>query len=437
MSLPDRVREDEQVTHLGTDAREKLVAAPVAAQRHLVAPGTLVADKFRVVRLLGGGAMGQVFLARQELIERPVALKVLHVGLASEIAMAQRFHFEAVAASKIRHPNVAMIYDYGEFAGTLYLAMEYVEGETLQGAIRRLERVPVRMAMDVAAQVVAALGAAHEQGVLHRDVKPANILLTSGENGLGVKVVDFGVAKLLDRPNSVLTQTGLVVGTPEYMAPEHAGGKTIDATADLYALGVVLYEMLEGRLPFLGRSRVETSVQHIKDPVPALGSHVPRPLADLVYHLLEKKAPDRPQTASEVIRALNRIAVILDPNAPQPPTVPIEAEVSVDERYRKTEQISMISGPANLGEAGDPSIDVPLTAGAPVTVRLPIHTSEPITVKGLAPVTREQPVVESQPEPMSASDATGAGGLFALLAVVLLALGVVTLVSALVLLAIQ
>ena len=383
-----------------------------APPRLLVAPGTLVADKFRVLRLLGSGAMGQVFLARQELIERPVALKVLHPHLAPELAMAQRFHFEAVAASKIRHPNVAMIYDYGQFDGTLYLAMEFVEGETLSATIHRLERVPVRMTMDVAAQVVAALGAAHEQGVLHRDVKPQNILLRPESGGISVKVVDFGVAKLLDRPNSVLTQSGLVVGTPEYMAPEHAGGKVIDATADLYALGVVLYEMLEGRLPFIGRSRVETSVKHMREAVPPLNANVPPALASLVMRMLEKKPQDRPQSAAEVIGALNRVAIVLDSVGPQPPTEPLVDEVSVDERYRLTEQLTQI-GPVVAAPESRP-------AALPATVRLPVYTPpEPLT----------QPVALSR-------SATGAS-LFATVALVLLTLGVVTLVTALVLFAVR
>jgi serine/threonine protein kinase len=415
MSLPDRVREEASDTLVGGSDPTKGPAGKRAPQRLLVTPGTLVADKYRVVRLLGSGAMGQVFLARQELIERPVALKVLHPHLAPELAMAQRFHFEAVAASKIRHPNVAMIYDYGQFEGTLYLAMEFVEGETLMSTIRRLEKVPVRMVMDVAAQVVAALGAAHEQGVLHRDVKPQNILLRPEGGGLSTKVVDFGVAKLLDRPNSVLTQSGLVVGTPEYMAPEHAGGKTIDATADLYALGVVMFEMLEGRLPFVGRSRVETSVKHIKDPVPPLGAHVPPSLASLVTRLLEKKPQDRPQSAAEVIASLNRVAIVLDASAaPQPATEPIVDEVEVDERYRMTERLTQV-GPTKAD---------PPPATLPVTVQLPATPSAPLPVS--LPVTQPVPAVSA-----------GGPPLFATIAFVLLILGVVTLVTALVLFAVQ
>lgn len=401
MSLPQRLRDGEGDTVVDPSEPLPEVVATGTRRRLLVAPGTLVADKFRVLRMLGGGAMGQVFLARQELIERPVALKLLHPDLAPERAMAQRFHFEAVAASKIRHPNVAMIYDYGQFERTFYLAMEFVEGETLMSTIRRLELVPVRMAMDVAAQVVAALGAAHEQGVLHRDIKPQNILVRSEPGGLSVKVVDFGVAKLLDRPSSVLTQSGLVVGTPEYMAPEHAAGKTIDASADLYALGVVLFEMLQGELPFVGRSRVETSVLHMKQAVPPLGDHVPRPLAALVARLLEKKPQDRPQSATDVLLALNRIAVLLDPVGLQPPTEPMPDEVTVDERYRRTEQMTQVDTPAQ----------VPL----PATVRL-----EAVP-----------PPLETAPAPSNTTS------IVATIAFVLLAIGVVTLVSALVLLAIR
>lgn len=270
-----------------------------------LATGDLVGGKFRVIRRLGRGAMGSVYLAQQQLIDRLVAVKVLHHTLTEDPAMLDRFQREAVATSKIRHPNVALVYDYGQVHDSVYLAMEYVDGETLLEAMRRLGRVPVPAAIDVATQVALALAAAHAEGILHRDVKPQNILLTSGADGTVAKVVDFGVAKLLDRPASVQTDKGLIVGTPQYMAPEQAAGMPIGPPADLYSLGIILYRMLEGNLPFRGTPQ-EIAVAHQKRSPPPLGDDVPFGLRKLVNGLLEKAPDRRPQTADDLTRSLLR-----------------------------------------------------------------------------------------------------------------------------------
>jgi serine/threonine-protein kinase len=218
------------------------------------APGALVAERYRIVRSLAEGAMGRVYLAEHEGLHRQVALKFLHESMVGNAEVAARFAREAVAAARIEHPNVIAVYDSGmDERGRFFLAMEYCEGQELRASLRG-EALPSGRVVALARQVAAALDHAHAQGIVHRDIKPENILVVRHPDGSEtVKVIDFGIAKLFEPTDSggqALTQTGFVLGTPEYMAPEQALGGTIDHRVDLYAFAVVVYEMLVGRRPF-------------------------------------------------------------------------------------------------------------------------------------------------------------------------------------------
>ena len=281
--------------------------------------GRTIAGKFVILRRLGAGAMGVVYLARQMALDKTVAIKVLHRELAVDGLFTERFRREARAASRLDHPNSIRVFDFGEEPdGLLYLAMEYVEGRDLFTLLAEHGPLPPASIVDLLSQVLAALSVAHDLGVLHRDLKPENIMVLRGEGDDGqpidvVKVCDFGIAKIVDAsvpPEEDArrhTTKGLVVGTPEYMSPEQARGEALDGRSDLYSVGVILYELLTGRVPFDGDSALNIVLKHVgESPAPpserALG--VDRRLEAICMKALEKRPSDRYPTAREMRLAL-------------------------------------------------------------------------------------------------------------------------------------
>ena len=211
----------------------------------------IINDRYELTRRIGRGGMADVFLGRDRLLDRQVAIKVLFPEFATDPNFVERFRREAQAAANLSHPNIVNVYDWGRHSGTYYICMEYVEGRTLAEILRTNGHVTAKQAAEIASEVAAALGFAHEAGLVHRDVKPANILI--GSNGQ-VKVADFGIARAMNAPTeSNLTQAGAVMGTATYFSPEQAQGAQPDPRSDLYSLGVVMYEMVAGRPPFTGR----------------------------------------------------------------------------------------------------------------------------------------------------------------------------------------
>ena len=232
---------------------------------HLLAPGMAV-GRYRLVRPLGGGGMGVVFEAIDERIQRRVALKFLAPEISSNEEAKARFLVEARAAATLDHPNVCTILEVGEDAhGSLFLAMPYYVGETLQGRIKR-SPLDVGSALRIARQISEGLEAAHRRGIVHRDIKPANLIIT--EDGVA-KIVDFGVAKMAD---ASLTRTGAALGSPSYMSPEQTRGEEVDHRSDLWAVGIVLFEMVAGRRPFLGANEHAIRTSILTDDVPSLAS---------------------------------------------------------------------------------------------------------------------------------------------------------------------
>lgn len=283
---------------LGSMDGEEVLPAPPGGARPVV-----VAQRYRLDRSLGNGGMGEVFAATDVLLDRHIALKRLSTALAQDEPARRRFVREAKALARINDPNVVGVFDTGEDAEGPFLVMELVEGTTLRDELRRMGKIEPRRAASIGAGIAGGLAAAHAQGVVHRDVKPSNVFLTGSDVP---KVGDFGIARM-ERGDATMTLTGEAFGSPPYVAPEQATGGRVDARADLYSLGCVLFEMLAGRRPFDGDDPVSLTYQHVHTVAPrvdALVPGVPPNLATLVTGLLEKDPADRPQTAEEVRRAL-------------------------------------------------------------------------------------------------------------------------------------
>ncbi len=275
---------------------------------------TVLDDRYDVVRPLGSGGMGEVFLARDRVLGRDVALKVLRKQFAGDEEFAERFKREAMSAASLSHPNIVQVYDRGETEeGDSYIAMEYVPGGTLKERISGDGPLEAADAAAIGAQVAEALGAAHNRGMVHRDIKPQNVLLTASG---GAKVADFGIARA--GSSATISRTGSVMGTAGYMSPEQALGKPATPKSDLYSLGVVLYEALTGELPFTADNPIAVSMKHVNEPLRPpmeLNPGIPGGMNALVTKLLAKDPKDRYADSDELADDLLRISRGLAPVA--------------------------------------------------------------------------------------------------------------------------
>ncbi len=280
--------------------------------------GRQIAGKLELLELLGSGAMGKVYRAHHTGLDKPVAIKVLLRLDGAPQQHIRRFQAEAKAASRIEHPNSVQILDFGEDQGLLYIAMEYLEGQDLQAVLKQHGSLDTTRICWIMSQVFSALAAGHRRGVIHRDIKPGNIMLTTryGEDGLiadFVKVCDFGLAKILDNEDensAPLTKQGAVFGTPAYMSPEQARGEPLDARSDIYSCGVVMYKMITGHTPFRAESPTGVLMKHITEPPPSMADWVPDvnpKLAAVVERTMRKDRTERFQDAREARDALRAI----------------------------------------------------------------------------------------------------------------------------------
>jgi eukaryotic-like serine/threonine-protein kinase len=274
-------------------------------------PGDLIADRYELEELVGSGGMSTVFRARDLQLERRVAIKILHERYVDDAEYVERFRREARAVARLSHPNIVTVIDRGDEGGRQYIVFEHVEGENLKELVTRTGRLPPRRALELVIPVADGLAFAHEHGLVHRDVKPQNVLLSSeGE----IKVTDFGIARSLDVEHGV-TQTGTVLGTSEYLAPEQASGEPVSPATDEYSLGVVLWELLTGEVPFTGENFVAVALRHVNEPPPRLRElrpELPARLAAAVERALAKDPAQRFPSMSALAAELRACLAELD-----------------------------------------------------------------------------------------------------------------------------
>ncbi|MFO0694191.1 MAG: serine/threonine-protein kinase [Polyangiales bacterium] len=275
--------------------------------------GRVINDRYKISTMIARGGMGKVYRAEQAPLGRQVALKVLNPNYQgdNDPEFHKRFFLEASISAKLTHPNTVTIFDYGRTEDEIYyIAMELLEGRTLHRALRDEAPFEPHRALHIARQICRSLREAHQMGVIHRDLKPANIFLVRhGDESDFVKVLDFGLVKDLDKEGEDLTQTGLFMGSPKYMAPEQIRGEKVDGRTDVYALGVILYEMLTGKVPFDRPNSVNILMAHVHEAVPNMndinpGAHVPPALQGVVMKAMAKKLDDRYSGMDEFINAL-------------------------------------------------------------------------------------------------------------------------------------
>ncbi|MDQ1616816.1 MAG: eukaryotic-like serine/threonine-protein kinase [Actinomycetota bacterium] len=257
--------------------------------------GSLLGTRYLLTERIAGGGMGEVWRCSDQVLGRDVAVKILRREYADDPTFLERFRAEARHTAGLSHPGIAAVYDYGEEDGSSYLVMELVPGEPLATTIARDGAMSAERTLDLIAQSGFALQAAHDAGVIHRDIKPGNLLLT--DDGT-VKITDFGIARAA---NSVpLTQTGAIMGTAYYISPEQATGGSVSPASDIYSLGIVSYECLAGRRPFAGNTPVSVALAQVRDEPPALPEDVPAPVRELVMRMLAKEPADRPESAGSL-----------------------------------------------------------------------------------------------------------------------------------------
>ncbi|MBN2525099.1 MAG: serine/threonine protein kinase [Deltaproteobacteria bacterium] len=302
--------------------------------------GKEILGQFRIVEKIGRGGMGAVYKAEQPAMDRVVAIKILHQKLAGRKDLVSRFRREARAMSRLSHPNTVRVFLYGQLeeTGQLYIAMEYLNGMDLAKHTRVEGPMNVQRAAKIMIQVLGALEEAHDVGVIHRDLKPENILLTT-QGGIEdtPKVLDFGLAKIHDskmRPGSmVLTRQGMVFGTPEFMSPEQARGEELDARSDIYSLGIILYEMITGRLPFPRCKPMEYITHQINTPpIPVTERrpelNIPKELNAIIGKALEKDKTHRYQSAAEFAQALQVLLPVEEQSGPMHAVPHVEKSVA-------------------------------------------------------------------------------------------------------------
>src|SRR5213595_2031969 len=270
--------------------------------------GTLLSGRYRLDAQVGTGGMSTVYKAFDTVLERPVAIKLMHREIASDSDQLERFRREARAVAQLNHPHIVTVIDAGEDDNTPYIVFEYVEGETLKDRIRRHGRLPIQEAIAYAIEIARALGAAHARGIVHRDVKPQNVLVD--EEG-SAKVTDFGIARSVD--DSGLTAEGRVLGTTDYVSPEQALGHDVNGQSDIYSLGIVLFEMLTGDVPFHGENQVAVAMKHVREELPDLQLRRPETssaLAAVVDRATEKDLSRRYVDDAQLIADLEDVLAI-------------------------------------------------------------------------------------------------------------------------------
>ena len=277
-------------------------------------PGLVLAGRYRMIRHVASGGMGQVWEAHDDTLDRTVALKIMHPHTQDELALAERFRDEARFAAQLQHPNTVAVHDFVEVDGLCFLVMEFVDGPTL-GGLLSLGPLPPADVRRIIGQLAAALAVAHGLGIIHRDIKPANVMI----NGDRAQLMDFGIARSIDAESRTLT--GQVLGTAHYLSPEQALGHTVGPPTDVYGLGVLAHEMLTAQKPFDKGTPIATALAHVQDDPPALPDDTPSDLREVILACLAKEPDERPDAAlieqmlSEPVAVPPAIAPVVDDDA--------------------------------------------------------------------------------------------------------------------------
>ena len=318
--------------------------------------GELIAGRYELEELVGKGGMSSVYRSQDRLLERTVAIKLLHEHYSRDEDYVERFRREARAAAQLSHPNIVTVIDRGEDGGRQFIVFEYIDGQNLKQLVEKKGRLPVRTALELGIEIGHALAFAHESGLVHRDVKPQNVLLGNGE----VKVTDFGIARSADVQQG-LTQTGTVLGTSDYIAPEQASGQPVSALSDVYSLGVVVYELLAGDPPYSGENFVTVAMRHVNDPVPSVAvvrPDVPLRLDAALRRALAKDPGERYDSMADFVSELEAVRHQLgEPDSDRPtimpppaPSQPARARRS-GRRRRLAPWLALLFGLALIGGA--------------------------------------------------------------------------------------
>lgn len=264
----------------------------------MIVKGQKINDRYEIIKTIGEGGMANVYLAKDTILDRNVAIKVLRGDLASDEKFVRRFQREALSASSLSHPNIVEIYDVGEDDGNYYIVMEYVPGKNLKQVLKKRGNLTVSEVIDIMLQITSAMGLAHDSLIIHRDLKPQNILMM--DDG-GVKITDFGIAMALNATQ--LTQTNSAMGSVHYFPPEQASGKGSTLKSDVYSLGIMMYELLTGYLPFRGDNAVEIALKHLKEPIPSIRSefpNIPQSVENIIIKATAKNPKNRYNNANEM-----------------------------------------------------------------------------------------------------------------------------------------
>ncbi|MFK7991561.1 MAG: serine/threonine protein kinase [Sandaracinaceae bacterium] len=429
-SQPQPAPTDSETSESGP-ARRSGAGNPSKKGNSLV--GKVIHDRFRILAPIARGGMGAVYKAEQAPLGRQVAIKILSPrhDEDKDPEFRKRFFLEAATVAKLSHPNTVTVFDYGQSDGLFFIVMELIEGMTLKRAIKEGAPFPVARAVHVGKQICRSLREAHRQGVIHRDMKPGNVmLLTQGDEPDYVKVLDFGLVKDIDKTDddTDLTQAGVFMGSPKYMSPEQIQGDAIDTRSDIYSVGVLLYEMLTGRAPFVREKQVQVLMDHIHTAPPAMqaeGVQVPAAVQGIVLQCLAKRPEDRFASMEELLIALKRLAGDLSLS------IPPSGEMGMTGNYAAISGVHSVSNSqvsmGGIAAPHHPSSHPPLSSASgsiPGMTQPPTGFSHPSLAPGSVPSMASNAM--SQPGPTGSAGklamAFGAVALAAAVLIVLLAL---------------
>lgn len=297
----------------------------------MIMKGQKISDRYQIIKSIGEGGMANVYLAYDTILDRNVAIKVLRGDLANDEKFVRRFQREALAASSLSNPNIVEVYDVGEDNGEYYIVMEYIDGKHLKQLLKKRGKLTVSEAVDIVLQITDGLSVAHDSYIIHRDIKPQNIMIL--ENGM-VKITDFGIAMAMN--STQLTQTNSVMGSVHYLPPEQASGKGATLQSDIYSIGILLYELLTGKLPFKGENAVEIALKHLKEPLPSIRDELPN-IPQSVENIIIKATAKNPKNRYADAREMHEdLKTCLDPARINEPKIKLKyQEISDDTKMIK------------------------------------------------------------------------------------------------------